>query len=194
MNRMFMASLIVNVVFVVAEAWIGFVSHSLGLVSDAGHNLSDVLGIALAMLAFWLERRKTAGCRSVSRWVTVINALLLLVAVVLIVVEGVHRLNNREAIDGAVMMYTAGAGILVNGFTAWLLMRGRQADVNVRAAYLHAASDTLVSVGVVVSGLLIALTGWTVIDALVSLLISIVIGVPALKLLVESLHRLREND
>lgn len=186
MNRTFLVCIIVNLLFVGIEALVGYYGGSLGLVSDAGHNLSDVLGIALAMLAFWLEhKRKSVRAHEISRIISIVNALLLIAAVVVIVVEAIHKFTDQTAVNGKAMIITALIAILVNGLTAWMLMKGEKENVNVRAAFLHAAADALVSVGVVVSGVVIYYTGWVMIDPIISLVISLIILVPSLKLLVE---------
>lgn len=188
MNKTFLVCIIVNLLFVGIEALVGYYGGSLGLVSDAGHNLSDVLGIGLAMLAFWLEhKRKSVKAQEVSRIISIINALLLIVAVVVIVVEAIHKFTDQTEVNGKAMIITALIAIFVNGLTAWMLMKGEKENVNVRAAFLHAAADALVSVGVVVSGIVIYYTGWVMIDPIISIVISLIILVPSLKLLVECL-------
>lgn len=188
MNKTFLVCIIVNLLFVGIEALIGYYGGSLGLVSDAGHNLSDVLGIALAMLAFWLEhKRKSVKAHEISRIISIINALLLIAAVAVIVVEAIHKFTDQTEVNGKAMIITALIAIFVNGLTAWMLMKGEKENVNVRAAFLHAAADALVSVGVVVSGIVIYYTGWVMIDPIISIVISLIILVASLKLLVECL-------
>ena len=193
LNGVFIVSIVLNLLFVLAEAGVGWYENSLGLLSDAGHNLGDVFSLLLALLAFRLSkkhgtRRYTYGYKKSTVLVSLLNAIILLVAVGAIVIEGIHKFGDPVPVNGAAVSWTAGVGILVNGFTAWLLMRSRKNDLNVHGAFLHMAADTLVSAGVVVSGLVIAVTGWFVIDPIVSLLIAVVILVSTWRLLAESLR------
>lgn len=183
--------LALNLVFVVVEALVGVWSNSTGLLSDAGHNLSDVLGLLLSMIALRLASHK--GGERISLYVTLVNALLLLLAVGMITVESVDKMLHPAQLNAEAMIGVALAGIVVNGFTAWLLMRGGGENVNIRAAFLHAATDALVSVGVVISGLIISLTGVTIIDPIVSLIISLVIALPAIKLVVHTLGEIKKH-
>lgn len=184
--------IVFNVIFVLAEAWVGWQSNSTGLVSDAGHNLSDVLGLVLSMIAILLERRKAENAQRVSRYVTLLNGLLLLAAVVIIGAESVEKILQPAAINSAAVIYTAAVAIAVNGLTAWLLMRSNKNNLNIRAAFLHAATDMLVSVGVVVSGIVIHFTGWNIIDPIVSLVITLAIAVPTAKLLIHTVKDIRK--
>lgn len=193
LNGVFIASIVLNLLFVGAEAGIGFYENSLGLLSDAGHNLGDVCSLLLALLAFKLAGvrptgRFTYGFRKSTVLVSLLNALILLVAVGAIVVESLHKLSAPAAVNGQAVSVTAGIGVVVNGLTAWMLMQGRKDDLNVRGAFLHMAADTLVSVGVVVSGLVITYTGFTLIDPLISLVIAAVILGSTWHLLTESLR------
>lgn len=182
-----------NVGFVVIETIIGIIYNSLGLVSDAGHNLSDVVSLVLALVAFGLmasHSRKgfTYGFRKSSVLISLTNAVLLLVAVGVIVVESIHKFSNPSPINGEAISWTAGIGIIINGFTAYLLMRKQGHDINTKGAYLHMLADTLVSVGVVISGIIISFTGWYVIDPIISLLIAAIILISTWDLLKESVR------
>ena len=195
LNGIFILSIALNLLFVLVETGMGIWSGSLGLLSDAGHNLSDVFSLLLALVAFRLSaskssKRFTYGYRKSSVLISLLNAIILLVAVGIIIVESVHKLMNISSIDvnGAAVGWTAGVGILINGLTAWLLMKQQAHDVNTRGAFLHMVADTLVSVGVVISGIVIALTGWTFIDPIIGIIIAIVILVSTWKLLSESLR------
>ena len=195
LNGVFILSIILNLAFVLVETGVGIWSGSLGLLSDAGHNLSDVFSLLLALVAFRLSashatKRFTYGYRKSSVLISLLNAIILLVAVGVILVESVHKLTDISSIElnGSAISWTAGIGILVNGFTAWLLMRQQAHDVNSRGAFLHMLADTLVSVGVVVSGLVISWTGMNWIDPVIGILIAIVILVSTWKLLSESLR------
>ena len=181
LSRMLIICSLVNLLYVVIEAGVGFVSSSSGLVSDAGHNLSDVATLLISLAAVNLAQSRPATAKKL----TLANALLLIGAVVLIAVEGVSKLIDPEPIQGSVVSLTAGIGIIVNGVTAYLLMREQDRDINIKASFLHMVSDTLVSVGVLVSGLIIAKTGLYVIDPIISLIIALIILFPAVKLLVK---------
>ena len=181
LSRMLIICSLINLLYVVIEAGVGFVSSSAGLVSDAGHNLSDVATLLISLAAINLARRKPRTAKKL----TLANALLLIGAVVLIAVEGVSKLIDPDPIQGSVVSLTAGIGIIVNGVTAYLLMREQDRDINIKASFLHMVSDTLVSVGVLVSGLIIAKTGLYVIDPIISLIIALIILFPAVKLLVK---------
>ena len=195
LNGVFILSIILNLLFVLVEAGVGIGTGSLGLLSDAGHNLSDVFSLLLALIAFRLAtshatKRFTYGYRKSSVLISLLNAIILLVAVGVIFVESVHKLTDISSIElsGSAISWTAGIGILVNGFTAWLLMRQQAHDVNTRGAFLHMLADTLVSVGVVISGIVISLTGWNWIDPVIGILIAIIILISTWKLLAESLR------
>ena len=180
LNAIFIVCIVLNVAYVAVEAAVGLWVGSLGLLSDAGHNLSDAFSLLLSLFAFKMaQRRSTArftyGYRKSTVLVSLLNAVILLVAVGAIVIEAVHKLNSPETVSGAAISWTAGVGIAVNGLTAWLLMRSQKHDLNVKGAFLHMLMDTLVSAGVVVSGIIIMFTGWTVVDSIISLIIAAVI-------------------
>jgi cobalt-zinc-cadmium efflux system protein len=163
-----------NTAFVAAELGFGYLANSLALISDALHNLSDVMALLLAWGAAWLARKRptqthTYGYRRASILVALFNAGLLLVAVGGIVVEAIERLRSPAPVAGWTVLLVAALGILVNGGTALLFMRGRHADLNIRGAYLHMAADAAVSFGVVVAAVVIMLTGWPWVDPAVSL-------------------------
>lgn len=193
LNGIYYLSIALNLAFVGVEAGVGIWSDSLGLISDAGHNLSDVFSLILALIAFKLAashstRRLTYGYKKSSVLISLLNAVILLIAVGAIVVESIHKFSNPAPVNGGAVAWTAGIGILINGFTAWLLMRQQKHDINTRGAYLHMAADTLVSVGVLISGIIISLTGWTVVDPIISLVIAAVILISTWELLSESLR------
>ena len=173
-------SILLNLLFVGVETVVGLVENSLSLLSDAGHNLSDVFSLVLVLVAFKLSKvhangRFTYGYRKSTVLISLLNAIILLVAVGAIVIESIHKFYAPAVVNGEAVSWTAAVGILINGLTALLLMRGQKTDINVRGAFLHMAADTLVSVGVVVSGIIITLTGWNTIDPIVSLLIAAII-------------------
>jgi cobalt-zinc-cadmium efflux system protein len=176
----FAIGIALNLGFVVIEALYGLISNSMSLLADAGHNLGDVLGLGVAWLASVLAGRAptarfTYGMRGSSILAALFNAVFLLVIIGGLSWEAIRRLGSPEPVAGKTMMAVAAIGILVNGVTAWLFASGRKDDLNLRGAFLHMASDALVSVGVVAAGLLIVLTGWLWVDPVVSLIINAVI-------------------
>jgi cobalt-zinc-cadmium efflux system protein len=169
-----------NIGFVLIEAIAGFFANSMALVADAGHNFGDVLGLLMAWGASVLVKRRptlsfTYGFGSSTILAALANAVLLLVAVGAIVLEAVQRLIEPAPVAGGMMIVVALAGVLVNGFTAWLFSSGGERDVNIRGAYLHMMADAAVSLGVVVAGAAVLLTAWNWLDPLVSLIIAAVI-------------------
>ena len=192
MGTVYVVAVVLNLLFVVIEAVAGFVGHSMGLLSDAGHNMSDVFCLLLAIVALRLSQTKatkrfTYGYRKSSVLISLLNAIILLVAVGGIVVESIRKFYHPAEVNGILVTWTAAVAIVVNGFTAWML-HGRQHDINARGAFLHMLADTLVSAGVVVSGIVITHTGWTVIDPIIGLVIAGVILVSTWELLAESLR------
>lgn len=180
LNRAFVAGIVLNTLFVAAEFTAGLLSDSMGLLSDAGHNLSDVAGLLLALLAFRLAQvrpshRYTYGYRRSTILVSLLNAVILLVAVGAIVVESLRKLVHPEPVAGATVLWVAGIGVIVNVATALLFLRDKERDLNVKGAYLHMAADALVSVGVMISGAVLMATGWYAIDPIVGLLVAGVI-------------------
>ena len=193
LKKTYIIAMVLNLGFVAVEAVIGFIHHSMGLLSDAGHNLSDVISLLLAMVAFGLmssHARKgfTYGYRKSTVLISLVNSVILLVAVGAIVLESIHKFAEPSPVSGAAISWTAGVGILVNGFTTFLLMRKRKLDINTRGAYLHMLADTLVSVGVVISGIVIGLTGWYFIDPAIGLVVAAVILFGTIDILRESLR------
>jgi cobalt-zinc-cadmium efflux system protein len=194
-NAAFGIGIALNIAFVAIEAFYGWKVDSLALLADAGHNLSDVIGLVLAWggaLAGRLrpDARHTYGWKRASILAAFINALLLLVAMGSLAWEALHRLNSPQTIEGVTIMVVAGIGIAVNTATALLFMRGNKADLNIRGAFLHMAADALVSAGVVVAGGLALWYGWTWLDPVVSLIIAAVIVVGTWSLFRQSLHLL----
>src|SRR5467141_1826115 len=169
-----------NTAFVIAELIFGYAANSLALISDAVHNLSDVIALLLAWGAAWLSQkqptqRHTYGYRRASILAALFNAGLLLVAVGGIVVEAVNRLYSPAPVAGWTVVVVAALGVAVNGFTALLFMRGRHGDLNIRGAYLHMVADAGVSLGVVAVAGVIMLTGWLWLDPAISLVIAAVV-------------------
>ena len=175
-GRAFAIGIALNIAFVIGEGGVGLWSGSVALLADAGHNLADVLGLAVAWGGATLAqaaptKRFTYGLKGSTILAALFNALLLLVALGAIVLEAVQRFSDPPTVAGLTISMVATIGIAVNGFTAWLFSRGSKDDINVRGAYLHMLSDALVSAGVVVAGLVIWKTGIGWIDPLVSLVI-----------------------
>jgi cobalt-zinc-cadmium efflux system protein len=190
-GRAFALAIGVNAAFVAIEFVYGFLANSTALMADAGHNLSDVLGLVLAWGAAVLAKRApsaryTYGLRSSSILAALANALLLLLACGAIAWEAVQRFSAPPPVEGMTVSVVAAIGVAVNGFSAWLFMAGRKGDLNIRGAYLHMAADAAISLGVVVSGLVIMGTGWTWLDPAVSLVIVLVIVMGTWSLLRES--------
>ena len=182
-----------NVGFVVVEATYGLIAGSVALLADAGHNLSDVLGLLIAWGAATLAKRSpkgryTYGLRSSSILAALLNALLLLVAIGVIAVEAIRRFAEPSPVAGTTVMIVAAVGIVVNGVTALLFMSGRKGDLNIRAAFLHMAADAGVSAGVVLAGLAIVLTGRAWIDPVTSLVIVVVVAIGTWGLLRDSVN------
>src|SRR4051812_14444800 len=180
MGRAFAIGVALNLAFVIAEGGAGLWTQSLALLADAGHNLSDVLSLLLAWGAVVLARRapagrRTYGLRKGTILASLANAVLLLVAVGVIVSEAVRRFAEPATLDTQVVMLIASAGVLINGATAMLFMRGSQSDLNVRGAFLHMAADAAVSLAVVAGAFAIGQTGILWIDPALSLVIAGVI-------------------
>ena len=192
-NRAFALGIALNLGFVVIELVYGWLSGSLALLADAGHNLSDVAGLVLAWgaaLAGGLRptHRRTYGWMRASILAALANALLLIFAMGALAFEAVQRLQAPEPVAGGTVIVVAAVGVLVNGLTAWLFMAGSQTDLNIRGAFLHMAGDALVSLGVVAAGLLYLQFGWGWLDPLVSLAIAVVIVLGTWSLFRQSLH------
>lgn len=191
-NRAFVIGIALNLAFVALEAGFGFWANSLALLSDAGHNLSDVLGLLLAWAASYLSgrqptARRTYGLRRSSILAALLNAILLLVAIGGIAWEAIRRIQHPEPVSGPTVMGVAAAGVVINTITALLFMAGRKRDLNIRGAYLHMAADAGVSAAVVLAGLVIWFTGWLWIDPAASLVVVAVIAIATWGLLRESL-------
>jgi cobalt-zinc-cadmium efflux system protein len=191
-GRAFAVGIALNLAYVIAEAAYGVLANSLALLSDAGHNLGDVLSLGLAWMAASMARRApsaryTYGLRGSSILAALSNAVLLLVITGGVAWAAILRLIHPEPSAGATVMAVAGAGVVVNGLTAWMFAAGRKGDVNIRAAFAHMASDALVAAGVVAAGAAIYFTHWMWLDPAVSLAIGVVIVTGTWSLLRESL-------
>jgi cobalt-zinc-cadmium efflux system protein len=190
-GRAFALGVALNLGFVILEAAYGLKADSLALLADAGHNLSDGVSLLIAWGAYWLARRpptrmRTYGFRRSSIYASLINAMLLLIAVGAIALEAVHRFQNPAPVAGTTVMMVAAAGIAVNTATALLFVSGRKHDLNLKSAFQHMAADAAVSLSVLLAALGIAVTGWLWLDPAVSLLIAAVITAGSIGLLRES--------
>jgi cobalt-zinc-cadmium efflux system protein len=179
-GRAFALGIALNIAFVAVEFSYGVISNSMALIADAGHNLSDVLGLAVAWFATVIATRPpsathTYGYKGSTILAALANAIFLLVAMGAIAWEAIQRFANPEPAATQTIMIVAAIGIAINAFTAWLFASGRRHDINIRGAYLHMASDAAVSAGVVAAGFLMLRTGWYWVDPLVSLVIAAIV-------------------
>ena len=179
-DRSFALGALLNIGFVVVEAVYGLLANSTALLADAGHNLSDVMGLLLAWGAVWLGRRLpkgryTYGFGNASILASLLNAMFLLIAVGAILLEATNRLVEPEPVAETTVMVVAAIGIVINSWTAWLFIGGQKQDINLRGAYLHMVADAAVSGGVVVVALAIRFTGWFWLDPVTSIAIALVI-------------------
>ncbi|ADE11569.1 cation diffusion facilitator family transporter [Sideroxydans lithotrophicus] len=192
-GRAFVVAIALNTAFVAVELAYGFIANSTALMADAGHNLSDVLGLLLALGAAILARRTpsgrfTYGLRSTSILAALANAMFLMTACGAIALEAMERFSQPHEVAGLTVSLVACVGIAINGLSAWLFVKGSKGDLNIRGAYLHMLADAAVSLGVAVAGVLILFTGWYWLDPLVSLAIVVVIMIGTWGLLRESLE------
>lgn len=189
LRRAYWISIALNLAFVAVEFLAGRISHSMGLVSDAGHKMLDVFALGMALVGFHLAGRSSSDARRISAVIALINTCILLFGVAVIVRESIDKLRYVTPVDGGTVSWIAALGILVSGLSAWLLMHHR-GDINTRAAFLHMATDSLLSLGVVIAGIVISLTGLYVIDPVVSLVLAAVILFNTLRLLRDALRTL----
>jgi cobalt-zinc-cadmium efflux system protein len=190
-GKAFAIGIALNAGFVVLEVVFGLLGHSVALLADAGHNLSDVLGLMVAWVASILVTRAptarfTYGLSGSSILAALFNAVFLLVVIGGLSWEAIGRLFHPEPVAGGTVMAVAAAGIVINGICAWLFASGRKGDINIRGAFTHMAADALVSLGVVAAGLVILLTGWLWLDPVVSLVINAIIVLGTWSLLRDS--------
>ncbi|MBE7197699.1 MAG: cation transporter [Parafilimonas terrae] len=192
-GKAFAIGIALNTVYVVLEGIFGIVSGSLALLADAGHNLSDVLGLLIAWGAVWLSGKpptagRTYGYKRAPILASLANAVILLLAVGAIGYEAIRRLFEPEPVASGTVLWVAVVGVVVNAGTAWLFMSGRKGDLNIRGAFLHMAADAGVTVGVIVAALVIRQTGWEWLDPAVSLAIAAVVLVGTWGLLRDSVR------
>ncbi|WP_145859693.1 cation diffusion facilitator family transporter [Pedobacter suwonensis] len=193
LNKAFIIGIVLNLTYVLVQIIIGLRINSLSLLSDAGHNFLDVAGLALAMLAFKLSKSKatakyTYGQKKASILISLLNAVILLISIGAIGYEAIFRFQNPQPLPGVTIAIIAAIGIVINGVSAFMFFRDKDRDINVKAAFLHLASDALVSLGLVVGGLIIYYTHLYWIDPLLSLIICTVIIVSTWNLLKDSLR------
>lgn len=179
-NRAFAIGVALNVGFIIIETVFGLLAGSLALLADAGHNLSDVLGLLLAWGASYMVKRRpterhTYGWRKSSILAALMNSIILMVAIGAIAWEAIRRFDNPAPVGGQTIIIVAAIGVVINTITALLFVTGRKHDLNIRGAFLHMAADAGVSAGVVVAGLVILASGWMWVDPLVSLVIAVII-------------------
>ncbi|WP_333878740.1 cation diffusion facilitator family transporter [Methylobacter sp.] len=193
LGRTFIFTILLNLAFVGVEFVYGFIANSTALMADAGHNASDVLGLLLAWGAVILARRQpsqryTYGLRSTSILAAFANAALLLVASGAIALEAIQRFSQPPTVASLTVSIVAAVGIVINGLSAWLLMKGGKEDLNIRGAYLHMVADTAVSLAVVITGLAMFHSGWYWLDPAISLAIVVVIVIGTWGLLRDALQ------
>jgi len=186
-------AIFLNIIYVVVEFAYGFLANSAALVADAGHNLSDVLALILAWGASILARkapneRFTYGLRSTSILAALFNAMFLLVVCGGIAWEAFLRLSNPPIIEETMVILVSGVGILINGFSAFLFIKGSKEDINIRGAYLHMAADAAISLGVMLAGIAMMFTGWYWLDPIVSQVIVVIIVIGTWGLLRQSVQ------
>lgn len=190
-RKAFVIGISLNLAFVLAEVIAGIFYNSMALLTDAGHNASDVASLFLSLVAFWMARRKsnaeyTYGYKKTTVLAALVNAVILLIAIGVLGYESVTRLIRPEPVQGGVIAWIAGLGIVVNSISAYLFYRGKEKDLNAKSAYLHLLADALVSVGVVIAGIVITYTGWYWLDPAIGLIIMLVILVSTWGLLRDS--------
>jgi cobalt-zinc-cadmium efflux system protein len=190
-GKAFIVGIGLNALFVIVEVIVGLFSNSMSLLTDAGHNLSDVASLVLSLIAFRLAKKKstekfTYGYKKTTVLAALFNAVFLLIAIGILGFESVHRLLNPEIVRGDTIAWVAGAGIFINVATALMFFKNRKSDLNIKSAYLHMMSDALVSAGVVVGGIVIVYTKWYWIDPVIGLIIMVVILIGTWSLLTDS--------
>ncbi|MCU4173984.1 cation diffusion facilitator family transporter [Carboxylicivirga sp. N1Y90] len=192
-NKAFAIGISLNVVFVAVEVFYGLIANSSALLADAGHNASDVLGLVFAWFAVWMSTKKpsgryTYGYKKTTILISVLNAFLLFGAVIAIGWDAIGKFKNPEPVAGTQVMIVAAIGVFINTITALMFLKGQKDDLNIKGAFLHMAADAGVSLGVVISGLLIVKTGLQWIDPIMSFIIILVILWGTWKLFTESIR------
>ena len=201
-NTAYILGISLNFLFVVIEVAVGLIVNSLSLLSDAGHNLADVVALSLSLLAFRLMKVKssdqyTYGYRKTSIIVALFNTMFLLVSIGAIVFEAVNRIINPSPTSGLTIAVVASAGIVINTVTAFMFLSSKEKDINIKSAYLHLMSDALISAGIVAGGIIIYFTGWFWVDSLFSIVVAVVIlfrGVEIIKVKRTAFSRWRSGE
>lgn len=191
-NRAFYIGIGLNSAFTLIEFIVGYSTHSLALIADASHNLSDVISLIISLIGMRLAQRAatklyTYGYKKASILASLINAVLLILIVINIVIEGIERLNSVPEVAGKAIIITALIGVFINTLSAFLFYKGQKHDINIKGAFLHLIIDAVVSIGVVISGIIIYYTDWNIVDTLISFIIAVVILIATWGLLKESL-------
>src|SRR5215203_2554717 len=179
-RKAFIAGIVLNLAFVIAEVVAGILYDSMALLTDAGHNASDVASLVLSLVAFWMAEKKssavyTYGFKKTTVLAALVNAIILLLAIGVLGYESVTRLLRPEKVEGNMIAWIAGLGIIINSLSAFLFYRHKEKDLNIKSAYLHLLTDALVSLGVVIAGITMAYTGWYWLDPAIGLVIMVVI-------------------
>ena len=193
LGNAFKIGIALNVLFIAIELAYGLFSNSMALIADAGHNMSDVLALAFSWVAVVLSKRKathkyTYGFRRSTILIALLNTILLLVAVAFILWETIERLGKTEVVNSSSVIVVAAIGIVVNGVTALLFIKGKTHDLNIRSAFVHFVADALVSLGVVIAGVAMAFSNWYWIDSVMSFLVVGVILYSTYHLLIDSVN------
>ena len=192
-NRVFVFGIILNVGFIVVEVVFGLLADSLALLADAGHNLSDVIGLILALGGTYLAtlrrtEKRTYGWKKASILAALTNSIILFITIGGIGLEAIKRFVNPEPVAGVTVIIVAAVGVLINSVTAILFIKGRKQDINIKSAFLHMAADAAVSMGVVAAGIGIYFTGWYLLDPIISLVIVVVVLLGTLSLFRDSFN------
>jgi cobalt-zinc-cadmium efflux system protein len=187
----FIIGIVLNLAFVLVEVIAGLIYNSMALLTDAGHNASDVASLLLSLVAFWMAKRKssakyTYGFKKTTVLAALTNAIILLIAIGILGYESVSRIFKPIAVQGQVIAWVAAMGIVINSISAFLFHRHKEKDLNVKGAYLHLLADALVSLGVVVAGIVMSQTGWYWLDPVIGLIIMLVILISTWNLLRDS--------
>jgi len=191
-NRAFYIGIGLNALYTAIEFIVGYATNSLALIADASHNLSDVAGLIISLIGMRLAQKAatylyTYGYRKASVLASLINSILLIIIVIKIFVEGIERLSSPPNMAGSIIIITALIGVFINTISAFLFYKGQKQDINIKGAFLHLIVDAMVSVGVVISGIIIYYTNWNIVDPIISFIIGIVILFSTWNLLKESL-------
>ena len=192
-NGAFIAGIVLNSIYVAVQVVAGLFSHSMALLADAGHNLGDVAGLALSVIAFRLAKVKpthtyTYGYKKTTVLAALTNAVILLITIGILGFESVNRLLHPRPVEGGIVAIVSGLGIIINFVSALLFFRNKEHDLNTKGAYLHLMTDALVSLGVVVAGVIIYFTHWYWIDGAISIVVLLIILSGTWSLLTESLR------